>query len=1842
MTLPTPNLEDFDPDEQRLAEVLDRYVSDRRAGKAVSHEEMIQLHPSLAMELRECLPSVDFLDSPSSDVNPELIKSLAEFEILETIGRGGMGIVYRARQKSLDREVALKVMRVGFADEEAMERFSREAMLTAALHHTNIVPIHAVGHADGVHFYAMQLIEGQSLAHVAASLRDADGLSASERHTYMGADDSLSVSERRTYMDIIGWGLQAAEALAHAHSRGVIHRDVKPSNLILDEGNRVWLTDFGLAKRMDDVNATITSAILGTPRYMSPEQASGVANPVDHRTDIYSLGATLYELLTGKPVFDGDSPLKIMDSIRSDEIVRPRDVQSDLPRDIDAVVMKCLERRPSDRYDSAEQLASDLRAITEERPVSVKPPSAIQQFARKAKTHRRDLTWATGIVATCALLFIAIAASMTHYARSNQAKLIIRSNAGPYSARILNQSSDDWQPSEAFTVPMQSADTVPAGPLEIRLTRSGLPSETVHVVASAGEERTVFFEPIAENRWTAPLTEQTIRPLTLDGKLSPIRFRNDSIAKLNLSDGSEMWSLDASAIKHEELRWSVRENPPRNNDQYNEARRAQLWQQATQRPLHWVLRTDTPPSGPLAFSQPPLMLDDSTDFDGDGHDDLIVTARDESALAAISGLDGSVIWAARYHFPADVMPPLQFTIPRPGFASLVRVSDMDDDGVDDLLCQPMRFTTPNDAVRGRSLVSGKTGAVIWATIDEKEFPSLYPPKSDQPANLAAMDWGSFNRPRPNAYHPGNRPDSILKFNRPVSQLLGKNGNMITVPLKPHVDPSLRDERSARVSERLAYMTDNAIEFVSLATGKLETTLPLSFAPATALRKLKTTRDGTPLNLAILVGTPAPLPPNRGLGRQFYPIPVAAINLDSQSILWTTEIHAEWTFRQSPLASSWPLIVDMDADGNDEIIVPSTVGNWEKKGIVELVVLDGLSGKEKIRTQPIPSSSPQIDLVTDVPDIDGDGSRDMVTATLFRVYGPRTCGDVHFDAFASSDGRHLWHREEVAFESDTPFDHFVTQIETIQQGSDHWIEVVLEQPAPYMDIARSRTLYLDPMTGRTLSDYVGLTPITPVDERDQRRLFLEDFPNPGYNVEDRLVALTEMGRAAWTILGGSGMVPIENGTNRDDTVVSIQAMGPHSVLQCLNQSGETLWTKSLAISAYPNTIRQIEIWKDRPTILFATPTPSRDGQPRLIDATTGDVIWQMQPTDTLPSRMIHVEATDLEGDGEPELLMIANELPDSGVWDMRANVTSRMYCVDATHGTVKWQRRMLEDLSVSNLPAMQDDSSSSSLQGASLSALAIADLNDDGINDVVTPDSHSDNRVLTAINGATGETLWLHPLFGSSDQYANGNVPRPILLRAKDGSPLIAVTDQAKDQAGVTDGLRVELKLIDGRSGKVTDTNTAIVGDDWKKSQNHNIWYHHGRFALHVLPGSHLGWLTRDSKQTLHYTTFDLGDGSLQQVGNFEVFSRKDDREANWLKCWLDASDESKPSLVSVTSRTATRFNTTSGEVLTKVNWETTLGTLSTVQGIDRRSGKTCVLGRTYQGLRNYVQIDKAWVAMDVDNGKIKWRLPLLDDYSGDPYGVGYKLLRRAGGLPPKIVLNNLKCQSVLATIASHSRVSPRLAEEPTSQRDAATWDDRRYIRNLPHLAGDESGVDRFVATLSAFPIGVGIFVIPFLYLRKLRRAFSLRYLLLAFPVVAITILTLNQSPPKMWSTYPSVLATMGYGFFGTALTVGLFQAVRSIVRRRWIAAVIAAAFVFTSVSVFVFWPIVSAKLDNPMLRFEIGWRNLFQPINIGLFAFGIACIIAYGIKGLWHVGVSLRDTFRQPVRLGETDLHKIP
>ena len=324
-----------------LAAILDGYLAALQAGQAPDRRQLLDAHPELAAELEACLAGIDFIQRATGPAAPGPA-SLGEFRIIREIGRGGMGVVYEAEQTSLHRKVALKVLRfAAVADEEAMKRFRREAETVARLHHTNIVPIFAIGCDRDVHYYSMQFIEGRSLAQVLAE--------AQERHK------PLAIEE------IVTWGLQAAEALAHAHQRGVIHRDIKPSNLLLDPEGVVWLTDFGLAKREDEATLTVRGALMGTPRYMSPEQAESLERPVDQRSDLYSLGASLYELATGRPVFDSPTPQGVIRQIISDEPARPRQLRPGLPRNLETVILKCLAKDPKERYQTARELAGDLR-----------------------------------------------------------------------------------------------------------------------------------------------------------------------------------------------------------------------------------------------------------------------------------------------------------------------------------------------------------------------------------------------------------------------------------------------------------------------------------------------------------------------------------------------------------------------------------------------------------------------------------------------------------------------------------------------------------------------------------------------------------------------------------------------------------------------------------------------------------------------------------------------------------------------------------------------------------------------------------------------------------------------------------------------------------------------------------------------------------------------------------------------------------------------------------------------------------------------------------------------------------------------------------------------------------------------------------------------------------------------------------------------------------------------------------------------------------------------------------------------------------------------------------------
>jgi serine/threonine protein kinase/Tfp pilus assembly protein PilF len=430
------------PTDRRLVEALHEYMRELESGRAPDLEEMQARHPEIATTLVACMEGIDIVHglAPSfreSAVGPgtpdDLLptpgttRPLGDFLILRQIGRGGMGVVYEAQQLSLERRVALKVLPFAAAmDPRHLQRFKNEAQAAAHLHHTNIVPIFGVGCERGVHYYAMQFIEGRTLAAVIQQYRRllaGDGRTAAKTGGMwartMGARKTKSqgaatideesppkdfepIEERGTkegfflsqphFRTMARFALQAAEALEYAHQMGVVHRDIKPANLLVDPRGNLWITDFGLAHVRSNAGLTMTGDIMGTLRYMSPEQALARRGLIDHRTDIYSLGVTLYELLSLRPVFEGNDRQELLQQIAFDEPLSLQKLNPAIPRELETIVLKAIEKNAHERYATATELADDLRRFLEDQPIHAKRPTIRERLRKWSRRHRSLVT----------------------------------------------------------------------------------------------------------------------------------------------------------------------------------------------------------------------------------------------------------------------------------------------------------------------------------------------------------------------------------------------------------------------------------------------------------------------------------------------------------------------------------------------------------------------------------------------------------------------------------------------------------------------------------------------------------------------------------------------------------------------------------------------------------------------------------------------------------------------------------------------------------------------------------------------------------------------------------------------------------------------------------------------------------------------------------------------------------------------------------------------------------------------------------------------------------------------------------------------------------------------------------------------------------------------------------------------------------------------------------------------------------------------------------------------------------------------------------------------------------
>lgn len=327
-------------------------------------------------------------------IDPLSFTTLGDFRIIREIGRGGMGVVYEAEQLSLSRHVALKVLSAApLADPRKLARFENEARAAASLIHPHIVDVYAVGVERDVHYYAMRLIDGRNLGQVISELRDKISDADSERLTLTVHASFASLAQ------IADWGIQAADALHYAHELGIVHRDVKPSNLLLDDQQHLWVTDFGVAQVATRQSLTMTGDVVGTLRYLSPEQASGQRGLIDHRTDVYGLGATLYELITLQPLYTGE-PAEILLKIISASPVPPRKLNPGIPIDLETIILQAIAKEPADRYQTAAELAADLRRFVERRTILASRPTLADRVLKWTWRHR---SFATAVVALTVL-----------------------------------------------------------------------------------------------------------------------------------------------------------------------------------------------------------------------------------------------------------------------------------------------------------------------------------------------------------------------------------------------------------------------------------------------------------------------------------------------------------------------------------------------------------------------------------------------------------------------------------------------------------------------------------------------------------------------------------------------------------------------------------------------------------------------------------------------------------------------------------------------------------------------------------------------------------------------------------------------------------------------------------------------------------------------------------------------------------------------------------------------------------------------------------------------------------------------------------------------------------------------------------------------------------------------------------------------------------------------------------------------------------------------------------------------------------------------------------------------
>ena len=1390
--IPFDNEPTLDAPSAKVAAILDQYLEDIQNGRACSREELLKKHPGIEDLLSEYLSSIEMVAGLAGE-DELLSKSLGDFEIVSAIGAGAMGVVYRANQASLKRQVALKVLRYTVVGEQATKRFEREAELVATLRHPHIVPIYTTGKEEGSHYLAMRLIDGPSLS-----------------------EWSAEEDVQRDPKAIAKWGAQVASALDHAHQKDVIHRDVKPSNLLLED-DHVWLSDFGLARRFDDLRMSMTGAMLGTPNYMSPEQAAPARHPVDRRSDIYSLGATLFELLTGRCVFVADTPHAVLAQVIAEEPPRLREVLPDASRDLETILLKCLEKDPSDRYQNAQQLAEDLEAFAEDRSIKARRPSLVERFSRWKRSNRKAVSWALSAASAAVVMLCVLVAGWISWNNSQFGELNIQSEEGPIVGRLIDAKGN---PTPVFTIPTEHPMPVKQGDYTLQTWASGKMGVNQHFSIDRSEVTDVDLQMFDDTVFPERTVQGVPAVLPLGDRDDLIFFNNQGLTRVDGRTGKERWTAQADDFVK-----AV------NSDSKGKLKRTFGWRFDG---LHSYDQKSQLPSVTHGFP----------DINADGQPDVLIANHSHPSLLSFDGKSGELLWhyvATPTKTSSKEKRPYSGAIhsPRP-------IGDIDGDGVLDFA---IYFCSGKNVQQWLDAISGKTGKRIW----RKQLPAkLVAQASYNLSTFCQMNaiFGPSNWDggyRGTYYQPGY-PRTVVAW--PPMAMAGPKGS---------------DEFLLLVcGSKLMVCHAKTGEATDFNQGE---PLELGFAPAVEPKLIPAALGQSALGQAAL-GQEKPIgvllceivsiPDSNKRTKPVTRFSMRSLETGEEQWRFDAACDLNWTGTKP----DWPLVADLSGDAVPEILIAdgADLENDIHSGATRqgsLQVLNARTGEplwDKRDVAKIRCRDRQVQHLLTGPDADGDFIDDVyvVSTMVARDFG-LTGTSIYVDILSAASGKRI-----RTTKSEVPvFDHRLPGFELerpffLGSGSDgHPRLVVATRRSFSTRSTRHSTVLLSTGTGEVTNVGDGLEyPLQADGDGDgQQDLFLIKPSNRRrINGAGQLLSIKSNGGREQTLAKGQ-YLPIDD-VDRDG-VRDLLNMKTWQTIS--GATGRQLRQWSLRPQEYRRiTMLDDDIDGDEvKDFLMTEGSYTMDKRPRfvgLVSGQTGELLWKKRfhSPERHSFRNLSARCEDMNGDGVKDVVWLVGSDTTMDLFDVRVE------CLDGRSGTNHWSSGSLGLMPKFFL--------------YSEGPLRIADINNDGSPDVLCPcfdvSRAEEAEGMVALNGRSGKLLWEQPAILSAGHYSHphGVLGRSEIMSIGPSKQLVTTTPG--------DGASVRIRFSDLRNGMhVSTLVTRGQLVDGRGFSTGPLGLRHGiPFAVSAGEACYAGVCVRDkSTKNLELVVFKMGDAEATVV-----------------------------------------------------------------------------------------------------------------------------------------------------------------------------------------------------------------------------------------------------------------------------------------------------------------------------------------------------------------------------------------